>query len=136
MHKPPDSPAGPTSVEDLISDSRHTLGALCRHANELARLDSLLAGCVDSDTASQFQVANLRGDRLVLLTPTAAWATRLRMQAPQMLLLLRRSGFTNLQHVDIRVAPLQRPIAENRSRRLLSPAAQQALAALRRLSRR
>ena len=96
----------------------------------------MLAGCTDPDTANRFQVANVRQDRVVLVTPTAAWATRLRMQAPQMTRCLQGAGFGHLQHIDIRVAPLVRDPPERRKRRHLSPAAEQAMDQIRRLARR
>lgn len=112
------------SVGQVISDSDNTLSALLRHARSLAGLESLLADYTGPQLAAQFQVAVLREDRLVLLTPTAAWATRLRMQAEQMLHFLQASGYEQLRHIDIRVAPLHRePVAE-KARRQLSPAAE------------
>jgi hypothetical protein len=136
MADTPHSRSAPAAIGDVLSDPEHALGALCRHARKLARLDALLAAITDPETAAQFQVANLRQDRLILLTPTAAWATRLRMQAPRMIELLQASGYGQLRHIDIRVAPLNRQAAEPKSRRSLSPAARQAIEQLQRLSRR
>ena len=126
----------PAAVGEVLSDPGHTLGTLCRHARLLARLDSLLAEFTGPDTATRFQVANVRQDRLILVTPTASWATRLRLQAPQFLTFLQGSGYPGLRHIDIHVAPLNRPEPPSRPRRALSPAAEQALAQLRRLARR
>jgi len=85
--------------------------------------------------AAQFQVAAMRQDRLVLLTPSAAWATRLRMQAEQMLQFLQVSGFAHLRYIDIRVAALSRePDPPQRVRRTLSPTAELALKHMRRLT--
>lgn len=112
------------SVGQIISDSGNTLSALLRHARSLAGLESLLADYTGPQLAAQFQVAALRKDRLVLLTPTAIWATRLRMQAVPMLHFLQASGFEQVRHIDIRVAPLHRePVAE-KTQRKLSPAAE------------
>jgi len=124
-----------TSIDQVISDSDNTLAALLRHAASLAKMESLLAGYAGPDMAEHFRVAAVRGDRLVLQTPTASWATRLRMQHEQILRLLKASGYKHLRHIDIRVAPLQgdRPF-EKKIRRQLSPAAKLALEQMSRLS--
>ena len=92
----------------------------------LARIDSLLRSCVDPDTAAQFQVANAREDRLILVTPTAAWATRLRMHAPEMLQRLQSSGYPQLRHIDLRVAPIAPEPTVTKKRRPTSPEAERA----------
>lgn len=76
----------------------------------------------------------MRQDRLVLLTPTASWATRLRMQAGEMLNFLQSSGYEYLRHIDIRVAPLSRKPVEIPVRKPLSPAAEFALGLMTQLS--
>lgn len=133
MTDPHRSRAAPAAIEDLISGTEHALGALYRHAQGLARIEALLAGLTGPELAARFQVANVRQDRLILVTPTAAWATRLRMLAPQMLRLLETRGLGNLKHIDLRVAPIHRDAPQRKSRRQLSPAAQQALDQMRRL---
>ena len=111
----------------MIANPGNTLAALVRHANLLARLESLLAGSCNPDLAAQFQVADLRQDRLILLTPTASWATRLRMEAGQMLQFLHASGYEHLRHIDIRVAPLSRQTITTPVRKPRSAAAELAL---------
>jgi hypothetical protein len=77
--------------------------------------------------ASHFQVATVRENRLILISPSASWATMLRMQAPQLIRSLQRAGQSEIEHIDIRVAPLIDQQAVKRKRRALSPAARQAL---------
>lgn len=136
MTDPHRSRAAPAAVQDLLPGADHPLGALFRHAERLAQIEALLAGITGPDTAARFQVANVRQDRLILVTPTAAWATRLRLAAPQLIQSLQASGHAYLHHIDIRVAPLHREAAERKPRRPLSPAAKQALEQMRRLTRR
>ena len=112
------------SVGEVISDPDHTLSALFSHAKYLARAESILTDHAGPEMAAQFQVAAIREDRLVLLTPTASWATRLRMQAEQLLQFLHASGYEHLRHIDIRVAPLVRKPIGKKVRRKLSPAAE------------
>ncbi len=97
----------------------------------MAKVESVLSG-PGSQFGSQvelahFQVAALQQDRLVLITPNASWATRLRMHAPSMLHFLQGSGYAQLAHIDIRVAPLSRQIDQPKIPREISPAAKNAL---------
>ena len=123
--------SGAVSVRDVISGSDHAFAMLLNQAKLLARLESLLSG-PGSQFGSQnelanFQVAALHQDRLVLITPTAALATRLRMQTQAMLHFLRASGYAQLAHIDVRVAPLAREIAKPKTPKKPSPAAKLAL---------
>ena len=99
----------------------------------LLEVQRLLADSVDPSLAGHFQVANLRQNHLILLAPSAAWATRLRMEAQSLLQTLRRSGFAALADIEVRVAPLiEQPAAEH-SEKPLSSAARQALGSMARL---
>ncbi len=119
---------------ELLSDAGNSpgqnatqrLGAFYDHARKLARLDSLLSGFFDPELATRFQVANLRQGLLILITPSASLATRLKLQAPEMLEFLHAAGIHRVHDVEIRVAPLQKPEPEARHRREASPAAAEA----------
>jgi len=109
------------------SDTGSRLGNLMQRAAYLMQLESLLSSLVEPDLAAHFQVAAARKNRLILISPTASWATRLRMQAPQIINALHASGVTEFEHIDIRVAPLVQQTVESRSRKPLSNAARTAL---------
>ena len=51
----------------------------------------------------------------------------LRMQTSNVIRSLHQAGHTEIEHIDIRVAPLAEQHEEKRKSRALSPAAQQAL---------
>jgi len=104
-----------------------------KHARVLQQLQQLLEGSVEPSLASQFQVANIRQNRLILLVPSAVWATRLRMAAGGLLETLHQAGFAELRGIDIRVAPLVEQEAVQRNDKPLSAAARQALALMARL---
>lgn len=123
-------------MKEVVSDASTSLGSLFRHARTLAELDRLLTGFAEPGMAAMFQVANVRQQTLVLITPTAAWATRLRMNTPQMLDFLRQSGFDQLQTIEIRVAPLSRVKPRKRTRKKLSPAATETFEQYRQLTRK
>jgi hypothetical protein len=141
MTRFPQSDNTAVSLSDLLADQGSDLGSLLRRADLLAQLQQLLAGSLDPALAARFQVANIRQSRLVLLAPSAAWATRLRMQAPQLLKALHGAGFPQVERVDVRIdvssglgaAPLAgRPTDKPRSKEM-SPAARQAFDRMSRL---
>jgi len=132
--------SGAVSVRDVISGSDNAFAMLLNQAKLLAKVESLLSG-PDSPFGGQhepanFQVAALHQDRLVLITPTAAWATRLRMQTQAMLHFLRDSGYAQLAHVDVRVAPLTREVVKPKTPKKPSPAAKLALNLMSGMSRK
>ena len=109
------------------SDTGSRLGNLMQRAAYLMQLESLLSSLVEPDLAAHFQVAAARKNRLILISPNASWATRLRMQAPRLISSLHAAGVRQIEYIDIRVAPLANLPAEKRSKRPLSAAAKQAL---------
>ncbi len=114
-------------VSELLNDPDSSLGNLLERAGYLMQLETLLTGLLDSDLAAQFQVAAARKNRLILISPSASWATRLRMQAPRLISSLHAAGARHIEHIDIRVAPLARQGVGTRSKKPLSAAAKQAL---------
>ena len=114
-------------VGEVLNDPDSSLSNLLDRASYLMQLETLLTGLLDSDLAAQFQVAAARKNRLILISPSASWATRLRMQAPRLISSLHAAGVRQIEYIDIRVAPLPNPPAEKRSKRPLSAAAKQAL---------
>jgi hypothetical protein len=125
--------SGQGSKADSNLAENSTLGGLLQHAARLTQLQQRLTAALDPALAAHFQVANLKQNRLVLLASSPAWATRLRMQAADVLAILRRSGLPELIEVEVRVAPLTAPPAPQPGRKALSPAAEQALALMARL---
>ena len=114
-------------VSDVLFDHGTSIGGLLRRASFLMQLEHHLAGCVDADLSEHLQVAALSDGHLTLVTPAATWATRLRMQAPQIISALHEAGYTDVEHIDIRVAPLVKRPEASRRKKSLSPAAKQAL---------
>jgi len=123
-------------IREVLGNPETGLNDLLQYASELERLENLLRGLVDADLANHFQVAAVRKNRLVLVTPTASWATRYRMHAPQIVRSLHNAGVTSIEHIDIRVAPLVEQQQKNRTPRALSPAAKQALECMSQLKSR
>ena len=114
-------------VSDVITDHGTSLGKVLKRGSLLMQLQHLLSGHLDPALAAHFQVATIRQSRLVLITPSASWATLLRMQAANLLDALHQAGYTEIKSITVRVAPLAEAQEETRKKRPLSPAARQAL---------
>ncbi len=127
MTRLPQSGKTTQAVSEVLNDPDSSLGNLLERASYLMQLETLLTGLLDSDLAAQFQVAAARRNRLILISPSASWATRLRMQAPHLIRSLHAKGIRQIEHIDIRVAPLTRQPTGMRSKKPLSSAAKQAL---------
>ena len=114
-------------VSEVITDHGTSLGILLQRASMLMQIEHLLAGFLEPGLAAHFQVATIRENRLILISPSASWATQLKMRAPQLIQSLHRKGHLEIEHIDIRVAPLTEKSASPRKKKDLSPAARQAL---------
>ncbi|MEW5992881.1 MAG: DUF721 domain-containing protein [Candidatus Zixiibacteriota bacterium] len=87
-----------------------TTAPLLERVQYLQTLTTQLRSCLDSESASHVQVADLNGERLVIQVDSAAWATRLRYLGPQLLRCLRNgTELPPLQRLDVRVAPQAQP---------------------------
>ena len=124
------------NLPEVLSEQGPELQGVIEHARFLLRLQDRIAAAVDPELATRFQVANIRQGRLILLAPSAAWATRLRLHTAQILGDLHRAGLPDLSNIEVRVAPLARQPAPARTVKPLSPAAQQALELMSRLGAR
>ena len=76
MARCPDYDKSALSSADIIADPSASFGSLLERARLLMRLERKLRTMLDEALADNFRVANLRQDRLILLAPTASWATR------------------------------------------------------------
>lgn len=117
-------------VADVLSDHGSSLGRLLKRGSFLMQLQHLLSRQLDPALAANFQVAASSNKKLVLITPTASWATLLRMQVPNLLGSLHQAGYTEFESINVRVAPLVEQTVEIKQKRALSPAAKQALDAM------
>jgi hypothetical protein len=133
MVRVPQSGKKTLRVSEVIADHGSSLGNLLQRANKLINVEHLLAGFLEPRLAAHFQVASIRENRLILISPSASWATMLRMQAPQLIKSLQSAGYSEIEHIDIRVAPLVEQATSPRKKRALSPAARHALDIMTRL---
>lgn len=100
-------------------------GAFARLASKAAELDALdraLRQTLPTSLRNQVRFAQVRGDRLVFLASSPAWASRLRLMQTQLLATAHALG-TRAGSVTVKVAP-QPPVATEPDRsKPLSPAA-------------
>ena len=100
---------------------------MLNHAKYLLMLDKKLSSIVEPAIARQVQVAALHERCLVLITPSAALATRLRHDSHSLLKTLLASGVRGIDDIQVRTAPVSRAREENRQRRALPEIAKQSL---------
>jgi hypothetical protein len=81
---------------------------LAKKAGKLAALDRALRQMLPPLLREQVRFANFRGDRLIFLASSPAWASRLRLQQAQILAAARAIG-ANAGSVTVKVAPLPPP---------------------------
>jgi hypothetical protein len=115
------------SVQTLMQNRNPGFGQLLAHARVLNRIDQKLASILDPALSPHCQVAELRNQCLILVCSNATFATRIRMISQQLLDTLREEGESGIEHMEIRIAPVNRPQPEVRKPRPLSSAAVQAL---------
>ena len=121
------STAFPQPMSGLLKAPSRGLARLMAQARRLQTLDQRLHKLVEPQIADQVQVAALHDACLVLVTPSAALATRLRMDSDGLLRALNAEGGQHIQELKIRIAPLARPRTEPRKRRKLPETARQSL---------
>jgi hypothetical protein len=98
---------GTQPIGKLLGNSEGNLQHLLAQAKVLQQLTETSRQCLPAILAPYCLVANIRGNRLVLHTDTAARATILRYHAPVLIRHLQRHhGLSNLCRATIKVRPL------------------------------
>jgi len=115
------------SVQSLMQNRDTGLGKLLTHARVLNHLDQKLTAILDPTLSPHCQVAEYRNNCLTLVCSNATFATRIRMISQQLLETFREEGISEIERVETRIAPVNRPQPEVQKQRSLSSAAVQAL---------
>lgn len=108
---------GPKSITEV-----GPVAALAKKAGKLEALDRALRQTLPTPLREQVRFANLRGESLVFLASSPAWASRLRLQQAQILVAARAIG-ANAGSVIVKVAPLPPPDPQPEQSKPLSAAA-------------
>lgn len=101
----------PRLLDKFLNSSDSELEALVTHAQQLRRLQGLFRQAVSEKLAKNCQVANYQNQQLTLSCQSAAWATRVNMEAPQLIAQLRQTEpFQQLVKVRVITRPQSQPI--------------------------
>jgi len=96
----------PKRVAGLLAGSHDILQPLLARAKRLEQLNHVLRNQLPPPLNQHCQVANIRGDTLVLHADSSAWALKLRYSVPVMLAQLQKTpSLQNLRSIDIKVKP-------------------------------
>jgi hypothetical protein len=114
----------PFQIRDLLNSS--DASGLFSRARALGQLDALVHQLIPSPLNQHCRVLAVRDDTLILAADSAAWATRLRYQSPQLIRQLAGVSSVKLLAVQVRVRaaesrparrsfPLRRPVSVQKS---------------------
>ncbi len=92
-------------VSELMDKPGSGLAGLLQRAEALAKVDAVVRDLLPGNLAPHVRVANVRDGKLILCTPVAAIATRLRMEAPQLLARLRSHGVADIGSLEVLITP-------------------------------
>ena len=122
------------SVSEILAEPGSSFSSVLKQASRLLQFQRLLQGYLDPVLRDHVRVAAIRGNELILVTSSAALATQLRLQAASLAQSLRADGYTEIDRIAVRVAPDSSESVKATSPTPLSPAAEQALGLMRRLT--
>ena len=92
-------------AESILSQPDTQLGRLLQRAKQIAELDILVKQYLDKNLAEHCTVCNLKNGRLMIITHSAAFATRLKYEIPSLLERLRQlDGFQKLTGIDCKIS--------------------------------
>jgi hypothetical protein len=121
------SKQGAREVSEVLGSQSKGLGDLIKRAKYLQYLDQKLSGLLDQEMCPFVQVAAVHENCLVLVTSSAALATRLKLDSDSLLKSLHAVGVNGLSQVKIRIAPISRESRQIRRTRKLPDIAKQSL---------
>ena len=111
------SRTGGKPVSEMLKSPSSGLGELLKHARKLEFLDQKVAAILETDISGRVRVAALHDQRLVLITPSAALTTRLRLDRDSLLKALQAGGVKGIAQIQVRTAPLSQVAAIQRRKR-------------------
>ena len=127
LGNPKSSKQGAKQVHEVLASQNKGLANLLKHAKTLQFIDQKLAGLLDADMSPYVQVATVRDHCLILVTSSAALATRLKMDSDSLLRSLHASGVNGISQIKVRTAPISRVTHEIQRKKELPEVAKQYL---------
>lgn len=93
----------------LTENNEWNLKKLLKHAKELALLNQQLIAYLDKALVPYCKVANLSGNKLVLMVANGAIATNIRFQTPNLLRKFKENPlFSHIEMIQCKVRPPQK----------------------------
>lgn len=89
----------PRTIAKVLSSRRGGLGALINQSKQHEQLKRQLSYMLPPQLGAHYQVGGIHDGTLVLITDSAAWATKLRFSAPALIRQLQPQG---IKHIEIR----------------------------------
>lgn len=83
------SPKTPSNIKSIFGQSDGALASILRKAQQLKILQDRVAACLTPPLREHCWVADVKGDTLILMTDSAAWATRLNYMVNDLLYVLK-----------------------------------------------
>ena len=93
----------PRNIADLLSDPGSALGRLVAGAAKRKSLIMQVKSCIDPELSEHLIGVNVKDDTLILLSDSAAWATRLRYAGPALCKQLSEQFELTLHKVHVKV---------------------------------
>ena len=116
---------GARTVNAILGSRGGQVGKLLSQARAMSALEQQLARLLDAGMADLVRVATIRNGTLVLVTPSAALASRLKMDQASILKSLNSAAGLRLSSLQVRTAPIPRSQEETRKPRKAPPAARE-----------
>lgn len=95
--------SNPLSINQLMTGSDTGFGKVLKRAEALNRLNHRVSRLLDDDLARHCQVANVRDGRMIFACTSPGCATRLRMQARQLIEQLHAAGLKDIEVIEVRM---------------------------------
>ena len=118
-------------LKKLTATNSNCIVQLLTRVREIEKLTREITIILPNYLMSHCQVANIRGNILILQTESSAWVLRLRYEGPRILEYLKQHGWPELNEVRIRVGsprlpppPVKRAVMSAKTIELLHSVAQ------------
>lgn len=97
----------PKSFREVFNgQNMDNLERLIERGTQLARIDKLLKKSLPAELRPHCQLANIKGNTLILLANSTVWASRIRYQGPQLLKTLQQNErFKHITELQLRIQP-------------------------------
>ena len=89
------------SITDILHSPARQVAKICHKVKKLQALNAILYSKVPENLRAHFRAANFNNYVLILVVENSAWATRLRMLAPDLIAVLKKDVmFSDLNKID------------------------------------